>query len=271
MPRLYEIEVWDTAYHVTSWQHRLVQGLPHPLQRIVERYRLTALVLIKLWGTHPRTCPICGYYGYFYGFGLPPTFDAMCRSCESLERHRLLVLIDAKFGLFDGVTSMLHFAPEHVLASKFLHRFKDYRTADLFRNDVDYRCDIENTGLPPSSFDAIVVCHVLEHVDNDCRAMEELYRILKPGGKLIAMIPIVEGWDKTYEDTAIKSESDRWAHFGQKDHVRFYGTDFSDRLRSAGFSVMAYTSSPQDCVVYGLVRGEKVFVAIKPIEPHDQP
>jgi SAM-dependent methyltransferase len=248
---------------VSSWQHRLVQRLPGPLQRLVERYRLTALVLIKLWGEHPRTCPICGYRGKFYAFGLPPSFDAMCRGCESLERHRLLAQIDVKHRIFDGVTSMLHFAPERILESKFRLRFKGYRSADLFRADVDYCCNIEDTKLPSTSFDAILASHVLEHVEDDRRAMRELYRLLKPGGKLIAMIPIVEGWDETYENPAIKSESDRWAHFGQKDHVRIYGADFVDRLRSAGFTVTAYTGSPQDCVTYGLARGEKVFVAVK--------
>jgi SAM-dependent methyltransferase len=250
---------------VSSWQHRLVQRLPELLRRIVERYRLTALILIKLGGVRARTCPLCGYHGRFYAFGLPPVFDAMCRRCESLERHRLLALIDTNHRLFAGVTSMLHFAPEPILESKFRRRFELYRSADLFRSDVDHCCDIESTGLPSGSFDAVVALHVLEHVDDDRRAMRELFRLLRPGGKLIAMTPIVEGWDETYEDRAIVGEADRWAHFGQNDHVRFYGADFADRLRSAGFTVTAHVGSPQDCVTYGLVRGEKVFVALKPL------
>jgi hypothetical protein len=249
---------------MSSWQHRLVQRLPRPLQRIVERYRLWALIFMKLDGAHPRTCPICGYHGKFYAFGLPPAFDAMCRRCESLERHRLLELIDVKHGLFVAVASMLHFAPEPILESKYRRRFREYRSADLFRADVDHRCNMESTGLPSASFDVGVASHVLEHVGDDRRAMQELLRLLKPGGKLIAMAPIVEGWDETYEDQAIASEADRWAHFGQKDHVRYYGADFADRLRAVGFAVTTYTGRPQDCVTYGLVRGEKVFVGVKP-------
>jgi len=231
---------------------------------LVERYRLNALVMMKLGGVHPRTCPICGYHGKFYAFGLPPSFDAMCRHCESLERHRLLALLDTRHGLLEGVTSLLHFAPEDILARKFRQRFKDYRSADLLRTDVDHRCDIADTGLPSASFDAIVASHVLEHVPDDRQAMQELHRLLKPGGRLITMVPIVEGWSETYENPAVKTESDRWAHFGQKDHVRFYGADFPDRLRGAGFSVTAYAGSPHECVIYGLSRGEKVFVAAKP-------
>src|SRR5262249_48110178 len=158
------------------------------------------LIMMKLRGVHPRTCPICGYHGKFYAFGLPPSFDAMCRRCESLERHRLLALLDTRHGLFEGVTSLLHFAPENILACQFRQRFKGYRSADLFRTDVDHRCDIADTGLPSASFDAIVASHVLEHVPDDGRAMQELYRLLKPGGKLITMVPIVEGWSETYEN-----------------------------------------------------------------------
>jgi hypothetical protein len=271
-PRRAEIDALRSGFEsrdsresdVSSWQHRLVRLLPGPLQSIVERYRLMALTVMRFGGMHPRTCPICGYHGKFYAFGLPPTFDAMCRRCESLERHRLLELVDTRHGLFDGVAAMLHFAPEPILESKFRRRFKGYRTADLFRADVDHRCDIESTGLPSASFDAIVASHVLEHVADDRRAMRELFRLLKPGGRLIAMVPIVDGWDATYEDPAVESQRERWAHFGQKDHVRFYGNDFMDRLRAAGFAVTAHVGSPQDCVAYGLARGEKVFVAVKP-------
>jgi hypothetical protein len=93
--------------------------------------------------------------------------------------------------------------------------------------------------------------------------MAEMHRILRPGGKLIAMVPIVEAWDRTYENSAITSESDRDLHFGQYDHVRFYGRDFTQRLEAAGFEVVAWTATPLECVTYGLQRGEKVFVATK--------
>lgn len=93
--------------------------------------------------------------------------------------------------------------------------------------------------------------------------MAELHRILKPRGKLIAMVPIIEAWEETYENPSITRESDRDLHFGQYDHVRYYGRDFATRLETAGFQVVAYSGTPLDCVSYGLQRGEKVFVATK--------
>jgi predicted SAM-dependent methyltransferase len=82
-----------------------------------------------------------------------------------------------------------------------------------------------------------VICnHVLEHVD-DRKALTEIMRILAPGGMLVASVPIIEGWDTTYEDVAIKDPEDRALHFGQSDHVRWYGRDFRDRLKAAGFEI----------------------------------
>jgi SAM-dependent methyltransferase len=42
---------------------------------------------------------------------------------------------------------------------------------------------------------------VLEHV-NDTKALQEIHRILKPDSRLIAMVPICEGWDETYVASA---------------------------------------------------------------------
>jgi hypothetical protein len=76
-------------------------------------------------------------------------------------------------------------------------------------------------------------------------------------------LPIIEAWEETYENPSITSESDRDLHFGQYDHIRYYGRDFATRLETAGFQVVAYSGTPLDCVSYGLQRGEKVFVAAK--------
>lgn len=100
---------------------------------------------------------------------------------------------------------------------------------------------------------------------DDTKAINEVYRILKPGGVFITMVPICEGWDQTYENPAIKTVEMRELHFGQFDHVRFYGRDFIKRLERAGFAAAVFTASPEDTVKYGLVRGEKVFVGQKKV------
>jgi SAM-dependent methyltransferase len=136
-----------------------------------------------------------------------------------------------------------------------------YVTADL-RDGLDLKLDIEDIDLPDESFDIVVCSHVLEHV-NDRAALSELHRILRPSGRLILMVPIIEGSDTTYENPAITSWRDRKLHFGGGTHVRHYGRDFRDRVRAAGFQLHEYCADDYEPIRFGLVRGERVFVATK--------
>lgn len=239
-----------------------------PISRRFARSRLgsIALGILKLGkvaGVHPRSCTVCEYRGYFRAFGDPPRWDARCPHCGSLERHRLLaLLIEMKPKLIRG--RVIHFAPEPN-ASGFVKPLADqYQTADLFRRECDLLLNIESMDLSDKCVDAFITSHVLEHVD-DARALGELFRCLKPSGVALIMVPIVEGWEQTYENSAVMSERDREVHFGQFDHVRYYGSDLRDRIRDAGFTLEEFTASPDDCVRYGLMRGEKVFVARRPL------
>jgi predicted SAM-dependent methyltransferase len=117
--------------------------------------------------------------------------------------------------------------------------------------------------LPDASVDIIIANHVLEHVD-DGRALAEIFRVLRSCGELVCMVPLVEGWCETYENPAITSPTDRERHFGRYDHVRYYGSDFRQRVRAAGFALREITATPDDVIDHRLTRGEKVFVGLKP-------
>lgn len=80
----------------------------------------------NLQGLHPRECPCCGYLGIFKAFGNPPRYDAKCPQCGSLERHRLLFLIDRDKGILDGVQSILHFAPEPIVRNYLQNKVNKY-------------------------------------------------------------------------------------------------------------------------------------------------
>lgn len=218
-------------------------------------------VIEKTRGLSAKSCPLCGYHGRFEAFGSPPRWDARCPSCGSLERHRLFVLALRATPLKGAV---LHFAPEPALAA-FLRRSEiQYTSADLLRKDVDRNWNIEEIPCADEQFDVVVCNHVLEHV-NDRKALRELYRILKPGGLLLAMVPIVEGCAETYEDESVTGPRNREIHFGQSDHVRVYGADFLQRLLAPGFSVTVHTAFGSDAVQYGLLMGEKLFQCQKPV------
>ena len=132
---------------------------------------------------------------------------------------------------------MLHIAPEAQLSRILTHvKNLDYLSADLSSKRAMVKMDITNIQYPDNSFDIIYCSHVLEHVPDDRQAMSEFYRGLKPGGWAILQVPLADR-DVTYEDFSITDPVEREKHFGQHDHVRWYGRDFTDRLVQSGFDV----------------------------------
>jgi len=209
----------------------------------------------------PRECNICGYIGPFYPFGRHLRRDAGCPGCRSLERHRLFKLFfDAHRGLFDG-RDILHFAPEAAVLRFTRPVAGVYLTADLNDPRADTRLDIEAIGMA-ERFDTIIASHVLEHV-NDRAALASLHESLRRGGALLVMIPITENL-ATFEDPAVTGARARELHFGQRDHVRFYGGDFADRAAAAGFLVERFNAADRDVARFGLYRGETVFNCRRP-------
>jgi predicted SAM-dependent methyltransferase len=126
------------------------------------------------------------------------------------------------------------------------------------------KLNIEDLDLDDGSIQTAIVNHVLEHV-NDGQAAQELYRVLSPGGIFICSVPLVEGWESTYQNPEVQTGPQRLLHYGQSDHARYFGRDFRQRMQAPGFEpATEITAEGGDAVKYGLVRGEKVFVFRKP-------
>jgi SAM-dependent methyltransferase len=163
--------------------------------------------------------------------------NALCPGTLSLERHRLLWLyLQRKTTLLENKLKVLHIAPEQVFYSRF-KRFNhwDYTTTDLYSPLADVKADICDLPFIDGTFDLILCNHVLEHIPDDLKAMEELYRVLKKGGTLIAQVPLEAERSTTFEDNNITDKAKRTEIFGQYDHVRIYGIDYYRRLESVGF------------------------------------
>lgn len=188
--------------------------------------------------------------------------NILAPSTLSLERHRLLWLyLKNETDFFNAENKLLHFAPEQC----FLKRFRelknlDYTTTDLLSPIADVKADICNLPFEDNSYDVIFCNHVLEHIPDDTKAMQELFRVMKPGGWGIFQIPQDLNRDVTFEDDSITDKAERAKIFGQYDHVRVYGRDYFDKLRSIGFTVeeVDYTStlSASEIDKFRLAKGE---------------
>jgi SAM-dependent methyltransferase len=164
-----------------------------------------------------------------------------CPYCGSGDRERHLVLFFDKLGLwqaFEGAT-VLHFAPEVGLKTRIEAREpREYVKADLFSDQPGIaKIDVMDIPFPDHRFDFILCCHVLEHVPDDRRAMTELHRVLKPGGRGVLQTPFSRFLTHTFEDPNINTEPLRRRYYGQEDHVRLYGRDLLDKLEAAGFTL----------------------------------
>ncbi len=167
--------------------------------------------------------------------------NALSPSTLSLERHRLMWLFLRDNTTFFTATKklkVLHIAPEQCFLDIFRKQQNlNYITSDLESPIADVKADICDLPFKENEFDIVFCNHVLEHISNDTKAMQELYRVLKPGGFGIFQIPQDLSKAITFEDNTITDRKERAKLFGQYDHVRVYGRDYFDKLRSIGFKV----------------------------------
>ncbi|WP_375242227.1 class I SAM-dependent methyltransferase [Lacinutrix sp.] len=203
-----------------------------------------------------------------YGYGKQRS-NVLSPSTLSLERHRLLWLyLKNETDFFSAEKKVLHFAPEQC----FLKRFRtlknlDYTTTDLLSPIADVKADICNLPFKDDSYDVIFCNHVLEHIPDDTKAMQELYRVLKPGGYGVFQVPQDLEREITFEDDSITDKKERAKIFGQYDHVRIYGKDYFNKLRHIGFKVneVDYTAKllKEDIIKYCLAEGEIIPLVYK--------
>lgn len=194
--------------------------------------------------------------------------NVLSPSTLSLERHRLLWLyLTNETDFFSSKKKVLHMAPEQCFLARFRKLNHDYKTADLDSPIADVKADIINLPFNDNSFDVIFCNHVLEHVQDDTKAMKELFRVMKKGGMGIFQVPQDLNRDITFEDNSITDPKERAKIFGQYDHVRVYGRDYFDKLRSIGFNVeeVNYSQKISSELLsrYRLMEGELLPVVFK--------
>ena len=194
--------------------------------------------------------------------------NVLSPSTLSLERHRLLWLyLTNETNFFTSKKKVLHMAPEQCFLSRFKKLNHEYITADIDSPIADVKADIVNLPFTDNSFDVVLCNHVLEHIQDDIKAMKELFRVMKKGGMGVFQVPQDLNRDITFEDNSITDPKERAKIFGQYDHVRVYGRDYFDKLRSVGFKVeeVNYSQkvSSELSSRYRLMEGELLPVVFK--------
>jgi SAM-dependent methyltransferase len=211
-------------------------------------------------------CPFCNWRGRSFYPHPPPHVrpNAVCPRCQAKERHRLLYLyLRQRTDLFRKPMRLLEIAPGRY--SYWLFPGLPgvmYVTCDLMSDLAMFWGDITALPLANAAFDMVICYHVLEHVPDDRGAMRELLRMVVDDGMALIHVPIDR--KVTLEDPAASSPGIRRQLFGQSDHVRAYGEDFTDRLREAGFTVDVdrFASTVPERVIrhYGLLRDDLIYV-----------
>jgi hypothetical protein len=195
--------------------------------------------------------------------------NALAPHSLSLERHRLIWLyLKNRTDFFTSPKRVLHIAPEFCFIKPFKKlRNLEYITGDLISPWADVKLDVQNIPFPDSHFDVVICNHVLEHVDDDRKAMMELLRVMKPGGFGVFQVPLDYSIDITLEDKSIDTPELREKHYKQRDHLRLYGRDYAQRLRTVGFDVTEddyVRTLPNDLVQrYALSKDEILYICRK--------
>lgn len=162
---------------------------------------------------------------------------AKCPKCGELERARMAMLVINE--IYDdhkaSQTDVLHISPENFLRKIFKKKYKSYISSDLYRKDVDHQFDIEEIPYPDNSFDLVFASHVLEYVKNDKKAINEIKRVLRPGG--LAFLPVPMLHDKTIDFEERPPN---------KRIIRETGVDYFDRYREVFTEVKVYEPSSFD-------------------------
>jgi SAM-dependent methyltransferase len=254
---------------IISW---LIRYVPRKYLQRVSGAGLKVLGLF--YRGNEVTCPVCiQSFRKFLPYGrINPRENALCPNCLSLERHRLMWLyLKERTAFFKSGLQVLHIAPEACFIKRFEKIHGDrYITADIESPLAKVKMDIHQIPFKENTFDVVLCNHVLEHVKDDIKAMNEIQRVLKPDGFAILQVPFFNPVpERTFEDPTITDRQEREKIFGQDDHVRKYGKDYPQRIKRAGFKPLEdpYVDTLEEKIrkKFGLVKGEIIYGGRKEI------
>ena len=260
---------------------RITTTLPQPVRFALRR--------AAYWGTG-QTCPLCGhsvrrFIDHGYGHPVLDTRQVVggmrraadrCPVCHGCDRTRMMMLwLERAFAAAPGRRwRVLHVAPDLGLYLWLSRRAEvDYTASDI--DAARYRhipgtvqADLTAAPFDDASFDLVICSHVLEHVPDDRKAMDEIRRILVPGGQALLLVPFALDGAGTDEAPDLSDRAERIRRFGQWDHIRLYDRDdFLARLDGVGFETdlfVPFDSVPDRAAELGLNPLETLPIAWRP-------
>lgn len=216
-----------------------------------------------------KKCACCGYHGFLQTYKpISRYYEKMnkkyntvphkaeflnrkeyfCRRCGASDRDRMICAILKLLNLpkADNSIRLLQIAPSRAIENWIIQNCPNltYESTDLMMENVTFRTDIQDMSvIADNTYDYFICSHVLEHVEDDQKAIRELARILKPNGIGIFLVPVCMDLESIEEEWGL-SEEENWRRFGQNDHCRNYSKKgLIERLSNNGFYVHIFDCS----------------------------
>lgn len=210
----------DNAGRTATLEDPRLEAWPRPL-----RERLTELVARR----RDVTCNVCGWSGPAF-HGVLHSESATCPRCGAIARDRFLYRCWTDRVPYQRGARLLETSPR--LGRTYRNRMAEL--VDYVASDYDERAhkanlhlDLQQIDLPDASLDVILTPHVLEHVPDTDKALSEMYRVLKPGGRALIAVPVPQ---------ALTAPPETAEYHGDRTLVYWrFGWDMTDRLRENGF------------------------------------
>jgi SAM-dependent methyltransferase len=176
-------------------------------------------------------CAVCRWQGTAFT-GSSHCESAQCPQCGAIGRDRWLFhcLVSSVSGIGRG-TRLLETSPrmgdayKDAMSARVTYLASDY---DQRAHKADIAIDLQKIDLPDDHLDVLMTSHVLEHVPDTAAALSEIHRVLKPGGSLVLLVPVLQG--VTAPPVEPEFHGDDTPVFWR------FGLDLTDTLRSHGFS-----------------------------------
>jgi SAM-dependent methyltransferase len=186
-----------------------------------------------LAGQDVVACNLCGWTGRGFYRNTGPGYDelnSVCPGCLASDRYRsLFAVLRERTTAFTAGSRVVEVAPLRSLETIFLNSSGvDYTSFDIERHAME-QGDITAMRYADSSVDWFICFHVLEHIPDETAALDEIHRVLRPGGSALFQVPVDWQAACTREYPAPDPRD--------VGHVRRHGRDFGPRLAQHGFAI----------------------------------